>query len=606
MEKARLLLKYLRPYKWSAVKNILYNVGSAIFALFSYTLIIPFIRILFERTGTLPHPGELTFSIEYFNNLLNYYFSHLVSTKGPGGALMIVSLFFVCASLLKNGFIFMANNSMAYIRACTIRDLRASIYNKVLRLPLSYFTNSRKGDIMTRISNDVQEIEISVISSLTMIFRDPFTILIFVVYLFITSYTLTLIALVLLPVTGFLISRASRSLRASSFVGQQHLGRLLSVFEETLSGLRIINGFNAQEKMRESFSNINENYSKIFKRVNRKAYLASPLSEFLGTIVVMVLLYLGGLLALGGKGGMSSESLIVFVAIFSQILQPAKNISVAWFSIQKGMASIDRIDQVLEAEETITEKPDALPVTEFRDSIVFKDVWYAYNDEPVLREINLTIKKGQTVAIVGRSGAGKSTLADLLPRFIDAGKGSILIDGVDIRDLKMKDLRSLMGIVSQHPILFNTTFRENIAFGKNNVDQEIIEYAARIANAHDFIMETEEGYDNSVGESGSKLSGGQRQRISIARAIMANPPILILDEATSALDTESERLVQDAIMKLMKNRTSLVIAHRLSTIQHADVIIVLDDGRIVETGTHAELINRKDGFYQKLRSFQAI
>ncbi|HEX2921161.1 MAG TPA: ABC transporter ATP-binding protein [Bacteroidales bacterium] len=606
MEKIRLILKYIKPYKWSAVKNILYNIISAVFALFSYTLIIPFIKILFNRVEVLPHPGEFAMTLDYFNSLLNYYFSNLVATKGPAGALLLVSLLFVVASLLKNGFIFLANNSMAYIRACAVRDIRNSLYNKILRLPLSYFTNSRKGDIMTRISNDVQEIEVSIISSLTMMFRDPITILIFIAYLFITSYTLTLIALVLLPVTGWLISRTSRTLRASSFAGQQHLGKLLSIVEESLSGLRIIKGFNAQEKMRKAFSSSNEQYSKIFKRVARKAYLASPASEFLGTIVVIVLLYVGGILALNGNSGMTSDSLIAFVAIFSQILQPAKNISVAWFSIQKGMASIDRIDQILEAEETITEKADALGVKEFTDTIEFRGVWYAYNEEPVLKDINLTIKKGQTVAIVGRSGAGKSTLADLLPRFIDVDKGSILIDGIDIREYRINDLRNLMGIVSQHPILFNTTFRDNIAFGKNNVDQGIIENAARIANANDFIMETDNGYETSVGEAGNKLSGGQRQRVSIARAIMANPPVLVLDEATSALDTESERLVQDAIMKLMENRTSLVIAHRLSTIQHADLIVVIDDGRIVETGTHADLINKKDGFYQRLRSFQAI
>lgn len=606
MEKVRLLLKYLRPYRWSAIKNIIYNIISAVFALFSYTLIIPFIKILFDRVDTVTHPGNFTFSIEYLSNMLGYFFSNLVSTRGEAGALFIVSLVFVVASLLKNGFIFLANNSMAYIRASTVRDLRTSLYNKVLRLPLSYFTSSRKGDIMTRISNDVQEIEISIIYSLTMIFRDPVTILIFVIYLFITSYTLSLIALVLLPLTGWLISRASRTLRSSSFAGQQNLGRLLSIVEESLSGLRIIKGFNAQELMKRKFSASNEQYSKIFKRVTRKAYLASPISEFLGTIVVMILLYIGGLLALNGRGGMTSESLIAFVAIFSQILQPAKNISTAWFSIQKGMASIDRIDQVLEAEESISEKPDAREISDFHDSIEFRDVWYSYNEEPVLRNINLTIRKGQTVAIVGRSGAGKSTLADLLPRFIDVRQGSILIDGVDIRDLRIKDLRSLMGIVSQHPILFNTTFRENIAFGMDEIDDTQVENAARIANAHDFIMETEKGYESYVGESGSKLSGGQRQRISIARAIMANPPILILDEATSALDTESERLVQDAINELMKNRTSLVIAHRLSTIQHADIIVVVDEGQIVETGTHAELISRKDGFYKKLRSFQAI
>jgi subfamily B ATP-binding cassette protein MsbA len=495
---------------------------------------------------------------------------------------------------------------MAYIRACTVRDLRKRMYEKVLRLPLSFFTDARKGDVMTRISNDVQEIEISVMASLTMLFRDPLYILIFVVYLFVTSVQLTLFALLLLPVSGWLIGRTSRTLRSSSLIGQQNLGRLLSVVEETLTGLRIVKGFNAEDKMRRQFRETNEKYSKIFKRVIRKAYLASPLSEFLSTIVVMILMYFGSILALQGTGNMTPDKLIAFLVVFSQIIQPAKNITTAWFSIQKGMASIDRIDQIFNAEEKITEKADALPITRFNESIEFKGAWYAYNNEPVLRNINLKILKGQTVAIVGKSGAGKSTLADLLPRFIDVDKGSILIDGIDVRDLKIKDLRYLMGIVSQHPILFNTTFKENIAFGVEVPEMEQVENAARIANAHDFIIETENKYENYVGESGNKLSGGQKQRISIARAIMANPPILILDEATSALDTESERIVQDAILMLMKSRTSLVIAHRLSTIQNADLIVVLDEGKIVETGTHTELMKKKNGFYWKLHSFQAI
>jgi subfamily B ATP-binding cassette protein MsbA len=495
---------------------------------------------------------------------------------------------------------------MAYIRAATVRDLRKKMYDKVLRLSLSYFTDARKGDVMTRISNDVQEIEISVMSSLTMLFRDPLYILIFVIYLFITSYQLTLFALLLLPVSGWLIGKASRTLRSSSFAGQQHLGRLLSVVEETLTGLRIVKGFNAEEKMTRQFSDTNERYSKVFKRVIRKAYLASPISEFLSTIVLMILMYFGSILVLKGIGHMEQERLIAFLVVFSQIIQPAKNITTAWFSIQKGMASIDRIDQILEAEEKIIEKQEALPISDFKEAIEFKNVWYAYNDEPILKDVNLKIEKGQTVAVVGKSGAGKSTLADLLPRFMDADKGQILLDGVDIRDIKIRDLRNMMGIVSQHPILFNATFSENIAFGVDEMDLEKITNAALIANAHEFIMETEKGYENNVGESGNKLSGGQRQRISIARAIMANPPILILDEATSALDTESERLVQDAILNLMKNRTSIVIAHRLSTIQHADLIVVIDEGKIVERGTHSELMNKDEGYYRRLHSFQAI
>jgi len=606
MNKARLLLKYIEPYKWSAARNIIYNILSAIFALVSYTLVIPFLQILFNRVGKVPHPGEFQLNLEYLGSAGRYYLFAFIDNYGEFNALMIVCLIVVVASLLKNGFIFLANNSMAYIRACTVRDLRKKMYDKVLRLPLSFFTNARKGDVMTRISNDVQEIEVSVMASLTMMFRDPLYIIIFVIYLFITSYQLTLFALILLPVSGWLIGKASRTLRSSSFIGQQYLGRLLSVVEETLTGLRIVKGFNAERKMENQFSETNELYSKVFRRVTRKAYMASPISEFLSTIVLMVLMYFGSALALRGVGNMGQEKLIAFLVVFSQILQPAKNITTAWFSIQKGMASIDRIDEILEAEEKIPEKENAIPVTDFRESIEFKNVWYGYNNEPILKEINLKMLKGQTLAIVGRSGAGKSTLADLLPRFMDVDEGQILVDGVDIRDLKLRDLRSLMGIVSQQSILFNTTFRENIAFGVDDPDMAKVEEAARIANAHDFIMETEQGYGNSVGESGNKLSGGQRQRISIARAIMANPPVLILDEATSALDTESERLVQDAIMKLMKNRTSVVIAHRLSTIQHADIIAVVDEGRIVETGTHSELMKKDEGFYRKLYSFQAI
>ena len=606
MKSIRLLLKYFAPYRWSAAKNIIYNILSAVFALVSYTLVIPFLKILFNRVEVAVDPGEFQLNLDYIGAFSRYYLSAFIERNGETGALLLVSLIVITASLFKNGFIFLANNSMAFMRASTVRDLRSRLYDKILRLSLSFFSDARKGDVMTRISNDVQEIEISVMSSLTMIFRDPMYIIIFVIYLFITSFQLTLFALALLPVSGWLIGLASRTLRSSSLHAQQTLGKLLSSVEETLSGLRIVKGFNAEDKMKKQFEQINNTYSKVFKRVTRKAYLASPISEFLATIVVMILMYFGGNLALQQTGNMTPDKLIAFLIVFSQIIQPAKNITTAWFSIQKGMASIDRIDQILDAEELVAEKEDALPVEGFHDSIEFKSIWYAYDSEPVLKDINLKIKKGQTVAIVGKSGSGKSTLTDLLPRFIDADQGSVLVDGMDVRDLKVKDLRNLMGIVSQQPILFNTSFKENIAFGVKTFDNEDVEVAARIANAHEFIIETETGYENSVGESGNKLSGGQRQRISIARAIMANPPILILDEATSALDTESERLVQDAILKLMKNRTSIIIAHRLSTIQHADMIAVLDEGRIVETGTHEELMKKKNGFYSKLHKFQQI
>jgi ATP-binding cassette, subfamily B, bacterial MsbA len=606
MKNVRILLKYLKPFKWQVLKNVLFNIISAFFALFVLTLAEPFLRILFNDPSMTPATGVPTVNIFALGKMRDVYLSNFIIVHGKPSALLLVCVAVIFASLFKNLFIFLAFNNMAYMRAGTVRNLRKSMYDKVLRLPLSYFSDARKGDVMTRVSNDVQEIEASIMSSLTFLFKDPLYVLIFLIYLMVTSYQLTLFALVMMPLSAWLIGKAGRTLKAASFSGQQSLGTLLSVVEETLSGLRIIKGFNAEQKMQKQFGLTNEKYTKIFRRVQRKAYLASPLSEFLSTIVVMVLMYIGGRMALSGNVNMTSAKLITFIAVFSQIIPPAKAITNAAFMIRKGMASVDRLNQVLDAEEKIFEKENAVPVKSFNDSIEFRNVWFAYNSEPVLKDINFKLKKGQTIAIVGKSGGGKSTLVDLIPRFMDADRGSILIDGVDIRDMRIKDLRFLMGIVSQQPILFNTSFKENIAFGVDDISMERVEYVSKIAHAHDFIMDTELGYETSVGESGNKLSGGQRQRISIARALMVNPPILILDEATSALDTESERFVQDSIIKLMENRTSIVIAHRLSTIQHADFIIVIDDGKIVETGTHNELIKIENGIYNKLYSIQGF
>jgi ATP-binding cassette, subfamily B, bacterial MsbA len=606
MKNIRILLKYLEPFKWQVTKNIFFNILSAFFALFVLTLANPFLRIMFNDPSLPETAGVPSFNLFALGNLRDIFLSNFMAEHGKPFTLLMVSIMVVIASLFKNGFIFLGLNNMAYMRAGTVRNLRKQMYEKILRLPLSYFSDARKGDVMTRISNDVQEIEVSIMSSLTFLFKDPLYILVFLIYLLITSWQLTLFALIMMPLSAWLIGKAGRTLKSASFSGQQSLGSLLSIVEETLSGLRVVKGFNAEEKMRKQFGTTSDKYTKIFRRVLRKAYLASPLSEFLSTIVVMVIMYIGGSMALSGNVHMNSASLITFIAVFSQIIPPAKSLTNAAFLMSKGMASVDRLNQVLDAEEKIVEKEDALPVHGFNDSIEFRNVWFAYNSEPVLKDISFKVKKGQTVAIVGKSGGGKSTLVDLIPRFMDVDKGSILLDGVDIRDLKIHDLRNQMGIVSQQAILFNTTFRENIGFSAAEISMEKVENAARIANAHNFIMETENGYENSVGESGNKLSGGQKQRISIARAIMSNPPILILDEATSALDTESERLVQDAILKLMENRTSVIIAHRLSTIQHADFIIVIDDGRIVETGTHEELIKIKNGVYKKLHSYQAL
>ena len=607
MKSIRILLQYIRPYKWLAVQNIAYNMLSAFFALFTFTLIVPFLQILFHRVAEAAHPGPLTLSVKYLSNWLSWFFSSSIERYGEMHTLLIVVIIFAVASFFKNLFVFLANNCTASLRAGTVRDIRKKIYDKILRLPLSYFSEARKGDLLSRVSSDVQEIEVSVVSSLSMLFRDPITIIIFVTYLVITSPQLTLFALVMLPLSAWLISRVSRSLRSSSFKGQQALGGLISVVEETLSGLRIIKGFNAEEKMSGKFRVSNERYSRIFRRVARKAYLAHPMSEFLSTVVLLVVIYFGGMLALRGTGNLTPDRLIAFVVVFSQIIQPAKTISNAWFSVQKGMASTERINIVLNAEETIVDRPDAVRISEFNDSIEFRNVWFAYNHEPVLKDISLKIRKGQTIAVVGRSGGGKSTLVDLIPRFMDPDRGEVLIDGHSVREINLRDLRHLMGIVSQQAILFNDTFFNNISFAlSGEADGESVARAASIANAHEFVMDTPGGYQNTVGEGGNKLSGGQRQRISIARAVMANPPILILDEATSALDTESERLVQDAMIKLMENRTSIVIAHRLSTIQHADLIVVIEDGRIAERGTHQELIQNKEGIYRKLYEMQTF
>ena len=543
---------------------------------------------------------------DYAKDYGTYWFSHYVEIHGAVNTLMMVVVVVIIASFMKNLLIFLANNCMASLRAYTVRDFRKKVYDKILRLPLSYFSEARKGDLMTRMSNDVGEIEISVMASITMLLRDPITIILFMVYLFIASPQLTLFALVLLPVSGIAIGRISRKLRSKSLKAQQQLGRLLSVLEETLTGLRVIKGFNGERKMQRQFGDANDKYARIHKRVARKNYLAHPVSEFLSTIVMVIILFYGGMLALNGNAKMSSVALITFVAVFSQIIQPAKSITTAWFNVQKGLASLERINFVLDADETIRDKENAVSLNRFDNSIEFRNVWFSYGQEPVLKNINLTVKKGQTVAIVGRSGGGKSTLVDLVPRFIDPKKGQVLIDGIDIRDVRLNDLHKLMGIVNQQAILFNDSFTSNISFAVDEADEASVMKAAGVANAHEFVMESAEGYETLVGEGGSKLSGGQRQRISIARAVMANPPILILDEATSALDTESEKLVQDAMEKLMVNRTSIVIAHRLSTIQHADLIVVIEEGQIVETGTHEELLKRENGIYAKLYRMQSF
>lgn len=613
MKSIRFILNFLKPYKGLAVQNVGFSLLSALFGVFTLALLAPFLNVLFNNVQPAADPGAFVVKtaavsdfITWVKDYGKYLFYSFVQEHGKTQLLLVVCFIVFGASFFKNLFIFLANNCMATLRAYTVRDFRQKLYNKILRLPLSFFTEAHKGDIMTRVSNDVQEIESSVMASLTMLIRDPITILVLMIYLFATSVRLTTFALVLLPVSGLIIGRLSRQLRAKSFKGQQALGKLISVLEETLSGLRVIKGFNGEEKMKKQFWEANNRYAKIYKRVGRKQYLSWPLSEFFATIVLLIVLYYGGTLALRGTEHMAPATLIAYVAVFSQIIVPAKQISQGWFNIQKGMASVERMNFLLDADETITDRKDAVEIKDFNNEIEFRNVWFAYNEEPVLKDISLKIKKGQTIAIVGRSGGGKSTMADLLPRFIDPVRGEVFIDGVNIRDIKMHNLHKLMGIVSQQAVLFNDSFKNNIAFGVDNIKDEDIVTAAKIANAHEFIIDNPEGYDGLVGEGGNKLSGGQRQRVSIARAVMANPPILILDEATSALDTESEKLVQDAMDKLMQNRTSIVIAHRLSTIQHADLIAVVEDGRIVETGKHEDLIKIPDGIYQRLYKLQSF
>ena len=594
------IVGYIKPYWFYAVLNILFNVLSAFFALFSFVMAIPFLRILFETQEMVTSPVPFELSTQALQHNFNFYLSRIITDQGPASALLLVSGMVVIMALLKTGFKFLANYYITPVRVGVVRDIRNRVYSKILRLPMSYFSESRKGDIMSRVGMDVNEIELSVMSSLEMIFRDPITIIIFLVYMFVINYQLTLFALVLLPVSGVFIGRIGKNLRKSSMKLQTQQGTLLSILEETLSGMRIVKAFNGARKITEKFTETNEAYTDTITRVYRRRFLASPLSEFLGTLILM---YLGGMIVLGQGSSLSSEAFIAYLIIFSQIITPAKAFSTGYYNIQKGMAAYDRVESILLTEVKIKDRENAKPISTFETAIEYRDVSFSYDTEPVLKNINLTIEKSRTIAIVGKSGSGKSTLVDLLPRFIDPDSGTILINGRSLQDFRIADLRNLMGIVSQQSILFNDTFFNNIAFGLDGVKEKEVIRAAKIANAHDFIMETGQGYQTNVGDAGSKLSGGQRQRISIARALLKNPPILILDEATSSLDTESEKYVQEAIENLMRNRTSIVIAHRLSTVKHADEIFVLEGGEIVERGNHEKLLER-EGLYAKYHMLQ--
>ena len=568
-------------------------------------MIIPFLGVLFGNQDLVLTMVPWEFNFESFFHNFNYYLSKIIIDNGQHSALMFVAIFVFILVLLKTGFFYIANYIMAPLRNGVVRDIRNHIYNKILRLQLAFFSDEKKGDIMAKMTGDVQEVEISVIRSIEIIFKEPVTIIVYVISLIAFSPQLTLIVLLILPLAGLLIGFIGKSLRKRSMQAQTKMGVLLSLIEETLSGLRIIKGFSAEDKVSEKFTRENNNYTRIMVKMWRRRDLAVPISEFLGTSAVVFLMWYGGSLILKKEMDLSPQEFIGFLAIFSQIINPAKAFTNAYYNIQKGMASADRIDDLLYAQSTIFDKENALPLNGFNDSIEYKNVSFQYKVDAVLKNINLNIEKGKTIAFVGQSGSGKSTLVDLLPRFYDPVSGQINIDGVNIKDLKLHDLRSIMGIVNQDPILFNDTIFNNIAFGSNNHTLEEVISAAKVANAHDFIVDTPDGYETNIGDRGGKLSGGQRQRISIARAVLANPPVLILDEATSALDTESERLVQDALTRLMKNRTSLVIAHRLSTIINADEICVINEGEIAERGSHAELI-ALNGIYKKLYDLQSF
>ncbi|MCF8372798.1 MAG: ABC transporter ATP-binding protein/permease [Bacteroidales bacterium] len=599
------LLRYILPYKFKVLGSFGLNLLSVLFGLVSISMIVPFLGILFETQELIMENVPLEFNMDSLLHNFNYFISQQIVTNGKAAALLSVSLIVLFFVFLKTGFIYGAKYVTSPIRNGVVRDVRNSIYAKVIKLQLAFFSNERKGDIMARMTGDVQEIEVSVIRSIEIAFKEPITIIAYLSTLFALSPRLTIFVLVALPLTGLIVGRIGKTLRKKSKAAQDKMGFLLSVIEESLSGLRIIKAFNAEDKVNRKFQEENNLYTRIMVKMWRRRDLAVPLSEFLGSAAVVMLMWYGGSLILQKEISIDPEEFIFFIVVFSQIINPAKAITDAYYNIQKGMASAERIDEVLEAEITIKNKENALPLPGFRHHIEYRDVWFKYQDDDVLKNINLKVEKGKTIALVGQSGGGKSTLVDLLPRFYDVVQGSIIIDGHDIRDYNITDLRSNMGIVSQESILFHDTIYNNIAFGVKETTEEEVIAAAKVANAHEFIMESPEGYQTNIGDRGGKLSGGQRQRLSIARAVLANPPILILDEATSALDTESERLVQDALTKLMKNRTSLVIAHRLSTIVNADEIFVLHEGEVVEHGSHSELL-KNNGVYKKLQDMQSF
>ncbi len=600
------ILRYAVPYWVYACLNILFNILAVLFSVVSFAVFIPVLQMLFHQMEIPKSAPVLRWSD--FNSLKDNFYFHsgkFIQEYGNEKILIYIGLIIIFLYFFKNLFRYLAMYFLAVVRNGVVKDLRNRLYKQILILPLSYYNERRKGDIIARMTNDVQEVEWSIMSSLEMAFRDPITMIAYLITLFILSPSLTIFVLVLLPVSGFFIGRIGKSLKRTSDKSQKKMGFILSMIEETISGLRIIKAFNAINFANKRFQKINSEYTRLMIRLYRKRDLASPLSEFLSVLVVTIVLWYGGKLVFTPGNNLDAAAFIVYLGLFSQLMPPAKAITQAYYNIQKGAASVERISHILNEPEVIVQKADAMKKKDFHNQIEYRNVSFRYEKEDVLNNFNLTIPKGKTIAVVGPSGAGKSTMVDLLPRFYDCSEGKILIDDVPIRDIVIEDLRGLMGIVSQETILFNDSIFNNIAFGMEHISESDVIAAAKVANAHEFIDKMPLGYSTNIGDRGTKLSGGQRQRLSIARAVLKNPPILILDEATSALDTESERLVQQALENLMRNRTSIVIAHRLSTIQFVDEIIVMQNGALVERGTHNDLLE-KNGVYRKLYDLQSF
>jgi ATP-binding cassette, subfamily B, bacterial MsbA len=601
MKKYSRIFGYLKHHSRKLVLYFLCIILSTVFGIVSIGMLIPFFGLIFE-TGQAG--GAEMIKANVLGSYINDMLTGIVIEKGKLAGLTAICIFIITATVLKNLFVYLSNRISVPVRTSIITQLRGDLYNKILRLPVGYFTEKKKGDIISRMTNDIGEIESSVVGMFDGLIKDPLTVLGFLIFLVIISPQLSLALLILLPVTGVLIGRISRKLKRQSQDAAVKLGEGLSILDETLGGLRVIKAFLAEKLLSQRFHQVNNELFQVRKKMGARRDLASPLTEVLGVIVLCTILYFGGLLVLQNSG-LEGKELMAYIASFALVINPAKNISTSFFNIQRGAAALTRVEEILNTPVTVEDRPGAGTLASFNDKIEFREVSFCYDDAIILDRLNLTIRKGQTIALVGSSGAGKSTLADLIPRFHDVTDGQLLIDGVNIKDYTLHSLRSLMGIVTQEPILFNDTIANNIRIGKEDATEEEVIEAARIANAHNFIVQKEMEYNSNIGDRGSKLSGGERQRLTIARALVKNPPILILDEATSSLDTESERLVQDAINNMMQNRTSIVIAHRLSTIRHADEIIVLQKGRIVERGTHDELIVL-NGFYKKLVEMQEV